>query len=419
MPNQNISIPINDRFFPKKKGVRYCEHVSLKTLSQIIPTPFYAYSKACLCHHAHNFKTILAALPHETELCYAVKANGLIEILKNIRTYGYGADIVSGGELTRARQAQIPTEKIVFSGVGKTEKEIKDAQNAGIRQINIESEQELETILTLASKANPIPCALRVNPDTKAPTHAKIATGNKNDKFGIAYEDILPLAQKIHQDDRLTFMGLATHIGSNIHDPKAFQDAFTKINQLAITLQQNALPVASIDLGGGLADASHSSTLIAYRELVKNIFHRYRGTLIFEPGRAIVAACGILVARILYIKNNTLIIDAGMNNMMRTALYHDEHGIITIEDTNTKNSHYHVAGPICESTDIFATNLTLCQQKSQNTLAIINSGAYGSTMQSLYNARPFIQEILIDGTTYQTIRKPFTTEDALKLEHMP
>ncbi|MBC6496963.1 MAG: diaminopimelate decarboxylase [Alphaproteobacteria bacterium GM7ARS4] len=418
-------------FFPYKEGLLHCDHVPISHILSLYPTPLYCYAQQALVHNATLFQQAISALPQKSLVCYAVKANGHIALLHILKRMGWGADIVSYGEMQRALKAGIAPEHIVFSGVGKTYDELAHAARHGIRQINIESQEELDDIENVVRHHPPphsIRCALRVNPDIQAPTHAKISTGNKHDKFGIQPDLIPTLAQRIHTHPALTFTGLAIHIGSQIRDARAFEPAFQCLKTLATALQQNAIPVPSLDLGGGLDICPpHNDTkrhFQTYAQSVHNILKTYQGTLIFEPGRSIIGNTAILIARVIRHKRqkhrNILIIDAAMNDLIRPALYHSEHPLLLAQEKHDEQPILtDVVGPICESSDMFNKNLMLPPLKAQDAVAIAHAGAYGAAMASSYNARPLCQEILVDGTHIHTISQPYTAEDAMRRETTP
>ena len=420
----SIRFPVSNDFFGYRRGDLHCEDVNLADVLREVATPFYLYAQAGVQAQARLFRDTLAGLEKTSLVCYAIKANGLIGLLRGIADAGLGADIVSRGELVRALRAGITPEKIVFSGVGKSRDELAQAMQAGIKQINIESPAELDDVIAVAAQGGyeDVPCALRVNTAIQAPTHRNIATAHSDDKFGIALADIESLARKIAGDERLAFKGLATHIGSNMTDLSGLENAFVTLRQLARTLEAQGLSVATLDLGGGLASRSGDEDkllLAAYRDMVAKVFADYRGMLIFEPGRFIVARSGVLVAKVIRSKKadsiTYLLIDAAMNDMMRPALYQASHPILPVRQ-GTKTYPYHVAGPICESTDVFFKGASLPRLERGDGVVITDVGAYGSVLAHQYNARPLIAELLVEGATYRVIKRAFPVEEALALE---
>ncbi|MBC6444345.1 MAG: diaminopimelate decarboxylase [Alphaproteobacteria bacterium GM202ARS2] len=416
---------MTDTFFRYKQGQLYCEDVALAVLLRGVATPFYVYSRGRVQTQARLFRQTVAELKQETLVCYAVKANGLTSLLRILADEGLGADIVSQGELVRALRGGVKPDTIVFSGVGKSRDELKLAMNTGIKQINIESEAELQDIIEVAEEGGlrDVPCALRVNTDTPAPTHRTIATAHKDDKFGIAIEAIPSLATRIANHRQLRLCGLATHIGSNMTELVAFKDAFIKLRELAWHLAGQGLTLETLDLGGGLAsrsDDEDKALVTAYRDMIAEVFADYGGTLIFEPGRFLMAKSGVLVSRVLRSKKadkvTYLLIDAGMNDMMRTALYDGCHPIKAVRQGEGQTYLYHVAGPICESTDVFQRDASLPRLERGDAVVLSDVGAYGSVLAHQYNARPLIAELLVDKGQHRVIKRSFSVDDALALE---
>jgi diaminopimelate decarboxylase len=405
--------------FNYKNGVLYAESVNLSKLAQEVQTPFYCYSKQAFVDNLNKFK---AALPNST-VCYAVKANANLAILKILAEAGAGADIVSGGELYAALKCGIPGSKIVYSGVGKTEKDISMAIQNDIRQINEESAEELDavnqTAIRLCGGAN---VALRVNPDVDAGTHKKITTGKKENKFGILWKDALPLYCKARYMSGVRIKGIAVHIGSQILNLKRFETAFKKIAKMVETLEKEGVIIQNIDIGGGLGVVYNYKTdkPVSYKEY-KKIIDRTLGGLkkhiILEPGRKIVANAGVLITKVLYNKksdgNNFLIVDAGMNDFARPALYDAYHEILPLRDWKRPLKTVSVVGPVCESSDVFARGRKLPALERGECVAIMGAGAYGSSMSSTYNLRPLAAEVLAEGDSYRVIRPAQTCEQML------
>ena len=412
--------------FSYKNTQLMAENVSLTQLAQSMGTPLYCYSTKAITDQFLTLNHALEGL--DTRLCFALKANSNLSIIRTLADLGAGADVVSEGELRRALEAKISPQKIVFSGVGKTVAELTLALTLNIYQINVESEAELMTLNSLAlSLGKKAPIALRINPDIDANTHHKISTGRSDDKFGIEWDrayDVLLMAQTL---PGLTLQGIAIHIGSQITQLKPFEEAFKKIKELLLRLKQKGLSFSSLDLGGGLAIPYQRDQIISfdcsdYADLVRHYFRDLNYSLIFEPGRFLVGNAGLLVSRVLYIKEGSarhfVICDAGMNDLMRPALYDSWHDIMPLEEPSrdTELRPYDVVGPICESSDIFCKDRPLPILKAGDYIAFMSAGAYGSSMSSTYNSRLLIPEILVHHHDYAVVRTRPTYQELFNLE---
>ncbi|MGC8534672.1 MAG: diaminopimelate decarboxylase [Rhizomicrobium sp.] len=407
------------RYFEYRDGTLHAEEVNLATLAQEVGTPFYCYSGAALRHH---YETFAAAMPKGSLIAYSVKANGNLAILRQLARLGCGADIVSGGELRKALAAGIPPARIVYSGVGKTVGEMTRALTAGILQFNVESEAELEALNSVAlSLGTRAPVAIRVNPDVDARTHAKITTGTKQSKFGISWNRAHQVYARAARLDGIRIVGIDCHIGSQIVELAPFEAAFTRIIALARQLRAEGLPITSIDFGGGLgvayrADNAPPAEPSAYGAMIAALTRSLEAQLIFEPGRRIVAEAGILVARVIYIKETETkrfaILDAGMNDLLRPALYDAYHEILPLNGPKANTTVYDVVGPVCETADLFAHERSLPELKAGDLVAILTAGAYGAVMASSYNARPPAAEVLVEAKDWAIIRGR-ADEDAL------
>ncbi len=398
----------------------FIEDVNLKDLAAKIGTPFYCYSKKSLVENFNKFKT---AFP-KADICYAVKANANIAILKILAAAGAGADVVSGGELFLALKCGIHGNKIVFSGVGKTQKDIALAIQNEIKQINIESADELEavnqTAIRLCMRAN---IAIRVNPDVDAHTHHKITTGKSENKFGISWPEAFELYKKASQMSGVRVRGIAIHIGSQILSLKPFEQAFKKLAAMIDQLEKEDIILQNIDIGGGLGvvynykkdKAIHAKD---FAVVVEKHLGRFKKHLILEPGRKIVANAGLLVSSVLYNKKGEnkdfLIIDAGMNDFARPALYDAWHEILPVRDWKRPIRKVDVVGPVCESSDTFAKDRPLPVLEPEELIAIMGTGAYGASMGSMYNVRPLTAEVLVDGAKHRIIRKRETYEEMIE-----
>ncbi len=407
--------------FAYRCGVLHAEDVDLALLADEIGTPFYCYSTATLEHH---YRAFADAVPKDSLIAFSVKANGNLGVLRTLARLGSGADVVSGGELKKALAAGIPADRIVFSGVGKTRAEMALALDAGIHQFNVESEPELAALNeTALAKGKRAPVTLRINPDVDARTHAKITTGTAENKFGIPIgraRDVYALAARM---EGIEIVGVDVHIGSQITDLAPFEAAFARTVELARLLRNDGHDIARLDLGGGLGvpyakDNSPPPVPAAYGALAERLTRGLDVRLIFEPGRLIAANAGVLVARVVYVKQGEtkafLILDAGMNDLLRPALYDAHHEIVSVAEpaSDHPRARYDVAGPICESTDIFAQGREMAALKSGDLVAFLSAGAYGAVMSSAYNARPPAPEVLVKGGQWSLVR-PRLTDDAL------
>lgn len=390
-------------------GVMHVERVPLPDIARAFGTPCYVYSKAAL---EHNYAELAHALSaHEALICYAVKANSNLSILNLFARAGAGFDIVSGGELERVIAAGGDPRKTVFSGVGKSAAEIRFALAREILCFNVESEDELMRIDDLARAANVrASISLRVNPDVDAKTHPYIATGLKSNKFGVAYEDARALYHRAAALGYVDIRGIDCHIGSQITELAPFADAIDKVLELVDALERDGIRLEHIDVGGGLGIRYRDETppsFSAYAQTIAERFGNRAQRLIIEPGRALVGNAGLLLTRVEYLKHNDdhafAIIDAGMNDLMRPALYGAHHEIISVTRRALAAQNYDVVGPVCESADVFgrARSLAIAQN---DLLAILSAGAYGSSMTSRYNTRPAPCEVIVDGEDIFEIR---------------
>jgi diaminopimelate decarboxylase len=407
--------------FAYRKSVLHAEDVDLARLADEVGTPFYCYSTATLERH---YRAFADAVPKGSLIAFSVKANGNLGVLKTLARLGSGADVVSGGELKKALAAGIPADRIVFSGVGKTKAEMALGLEAGIHQFNVESEPELAALNEVAlAKGVRAPVALRVNPDVDARTHAKITTGTAENKFGVPIARAREIYAAAAQMKGIAVVGVDVHIGSQLTDLAPFEAAFTRIVELARLLRADGHDIARLDLGGGLGvpytkDNSPPPEPAAYGALAERLTRDLGVKLIFEPGRLIAANAGVLVARVVYVKQGEtkafLILDAGMNALLRPALYDAFHEIVSVEEPapDRPRARYDVAGPICESTDVFAQGREMAALEAGDLVAFLSTGAYGAVMSSAYNARPPAPEVLVKGGQWSLVR-PRMTDDAL------
>jgi diaminopimelate decarboxylase len=415
-------------FFSYKDGMLSAEEVALDHLAEKVGTPFYCYSSATLERH---YKVFTSALPKDSLIAFSVKANGNLAVLKTLAKLGAGADVVSGGELKKARAAGIAADKIVFSGVGKTMDEMRLALEEGIFQFNVESEPELEALNALAlSMSKRASVTLRINPDVDAKTHAKITTGTSETKFGIPFahaREAYAMAAKLKG---IAIVGVDVHIGSQITDLEPFEAAFRRVGELVKTLRADGHIITRLDLGGGLGvpyieDNQPPPDPAAYGAMVTRVTRDLNCRLIFEPGRLIAANAGVLVARVIYVKRGDaktfLIVDAGMNDLIRPALYDSHHEIVPLREPEpgAERIKYDVVGPVCETSDLFAAARPLPELKSGDLVAIQSAGAYGAVMASSYNARPPAPEVLVRGTEWAIVRARLTHEQLIAQDHIP
>ncbi|MFZ5616040.1 MAG: diaminopimelate decarboxylase [Pseudomonadota bacterium] len=412
--------------FHVRDGVLHAEDVSLELLAEAVGTPFYCYSEATLRRHIRVFRDAFADM--KPLIAYSVKANSNLSVLKIMREEGAGADIVSGGELARALAAGVAGERIVFSGVGKTRMEMAAAIDAGIRQFNVESEGELEALSEVAlSKSALAPIAFRVNPDVSAGGHEKISTGKAEDKFGVPWTRARELYRKAAQLRGVAIKGVDVHIGSQISELAPFERAFMRVADLVRDLRKDGHPIERVDLGGGLGipygDKPEPPHPDEYARLIRRIAAPLGVELIFEPGRMIVGNAGILVARVLYVKEGEsrrfLIVDAAMNDLIRPALYDAWHAIEPVRGRAGEKIAYDVVGPVCESGDRFAKARMLAPMKDGDLVAFMSAGAYGAVQASQYNSRPLTPEVLISGARFAIIRRRPDYDAMLAAERNP
>jgi diaminopimelate decarboxylase len=412
--------------FQYKGDELYCEDVSVKKIAKEVGTPFYLYSYNTLKNHFRTFDSAFAGIPHL--VCFAVKSNSNIAILKIFAEEGGGFDIVSGGELYRVLLAGADPQKIVYAGVGKTREEIRYALKSNILMFNVESTQELFAIDEVAGEIGvKARVALRVNPDIDAKTHPYISTGLKTHKFGMSTKDALEGYRIARSLENIEVTGIHKHIGSQITQISPFMDALERIVELIDILKNEDLNIRYLDIGGGLGITYKDESPPHPKELAAELSPVLKGihcTIIFEPGRVIVGNAGMLVTRVLYTKRSEgktfLIVDAGMNDLVRPSFYGSYHSILPVD----KNSNSHkivadVVGPICESGDFLAKDRVLPELKKESLAAIMSAGAYGFTMSSNYNSRPRVPEILVRDKEFYIIRKRESYEDLVRGEEIP
>jgi diaminopimelate decarboxylase len=412
--------------FDYRDGRLFAEDVDLTALAEKVGTPFYCYSSATLERH---YKVFADAFPKSALIAYSVKANGNLGVLKTLARLGAGADVVSGGELKKALAAGIPASKIVFSGVGKKPDEMRLGLEHKIHQFNVESEPELIALNEVALSLKAIaPITIRINPNVDAKTHAKITTGTSENKFGIPWSRARAAYKLAATLPGLKIVGVDVHIGSQITQLAPFEAAFARVAELVKTLRANGHTISRVDLGGGLGvpyakDSPEPPLPASYGAMVGKATADLGVDLILEPGRLIAANAGILVSRVTFVKEGEakkfLILDAGMNDLIRPAMYDAHHEIVSVREGKGAAAVYDVVGPVCESSDIFAAARRLPELKAGDLVAILTAGAYGAVMASAYNARPPAAEILVKGDQWAVVRPRLSDDELIGLDRIP
>ena len=412
--------------FQYKNGELHCEGVPIRTIAQRVGTPFYLYSSQTLMNHIRAFDSAFAGVPHL--ICYALKSNSNSAVLRLLAREGAGADIVSGGELFRALRAGIDPKKIVYAGVGKRRDELEYALKVGVLMFNVESGEELHAIDQAAKDMRvQARIALRVNPDIDPKTHAYISTGLKENKFGISIDQALECYQLAKSLRHVEVIGVHQHIGSQITEVQPFVDAIQKLVGFVKELRGAGIQIKYINIGGGLGITYKDETPplpLDVANAVKPILKDCGCTIVMEPGRAIVGNAGILVTNALYHKESGdkrfLIVDAGMNDLIRPSLYEAYHEIRPVmQPTSTEQAPYDVVGPICESGDFLAKDRELPEVQSGELLAVMGAGAYGFSMSSNYNSRTRVAEVMVKGNEYYVVRERETYNDLIRGEKVP
>jgi len=410
-------------------GVLHAEAVGLDTLADAVGTPFYCYSTATLERHYKVFAGAFADV--NALVCYAMKANSNQAVIATLAKLGAGADVVSEGELMRARLAGVPTDKIMFSGIGKTARELALAVDEGILCINVESEPELDLLSSIASaKGRLANISVRVNPDVDSKTHHKIATGKAENKFGIPLSRAREVYARAAKLPGIKVTGVDMHIGSQITDLDPFDSAFMLLADFVRTLRGDGHTISHVDLGGGLGipyydDNEPPPHPDDYARLVKRATRGLDCRLIFEPGRLIVGNAGILVTRVLFVKHgeakNFVVIDAAMNDLIRPTLYDAYHEIWPVAEPTASARRFRadVVGPVCESGDFLALNRDLAEPADGALLAIMSAGAYGAVQAGTYNTRPLVPEVLVKDTQWAVVRPRLEVDQLLALDRMP
>jgi diaminopimelate decarboxylase len=415
--------------FAYRHGVLHAESVSLDTIAAAVGTPFYCYSTATLTRHYHVFAGAFADV--NALVCYAMKANSNQAVIKTLAKLGAGADVVSEGELKRALAAGIPANKIMFSGIGKTARELALAVDEGILCINVESEPELELLSSIAAaKGHTAYISVRVNPDIDAKTHHKIATGKAENKFGIPISRAREVYAHAARLPSLKVVGVDMHIGSQITDLDPFDNAFALLAEFVRTLRADGHTISHIDLGGGLGIPYHDDNEPPphpeqYADLVKRATRDLDCRLIFEPGRLIVGNAGILVTRVLFVKRGErktfVVVDAAMNDLIRPTLYDAHHGIWPVTETSptARRIRADVVGPVCESGDFLAHDRDLVEPAAGSLLAVMSAGAYGAVQAGTYNTRALVPEIMVKDAEWSVVRPRLDADALIALDRLP
>jgi len=415
--------------FAYRNGVLHAEAVNLDTLAATVGTPFYCYSTATLERHYNVFAG--AFVDVRALVCYAMKANSNQAVIKTLAKLGAGADVVSGGELLRARAAGIPADKIMFSGLGKTAHELELAVDERILCINVESEPELDLLSSIAaSKGQIASISVRVNPDIDAKTHHKISTGKAEDKFGIPLSRAREVYARAAKLPGLKVAGVDMHIGSQITDLDPFDDAFALLADFVRTLRADGHTISHVDLGGGLGipyrnENEPPPSPEAYAAVVKRATRDLDCRLIFEPGRLIVGNAGILLTRVLFVKHgeakNFVVVDAAMNDLVRPTLYDAYHEIWPVREgaTSARRIRADVVGPVCESGDFLALDRDLVEPENGALLAVMTAGAYGAVQAGTYNTRALVPEVLVKGAEWAVVRPRLEVDQLIALDRLP
>lgn len=415
--------------FLYRDGALFAEDVALADIAAAVGTPFYCYSTATLTRHYRLFQEALAGMDHL--ICFAMKANSNIAVLRVLADLGAGVDVVSMGEYLRAQAAGFPGDKIVFSGVGKTREEMRVALAGGIRQFNVESEPELRALSAVAVDMGKIaPITVRVNPDVDAKTHAKIATGKSENKFGIPIARARAVYAEAASLPGIEVVGIDVHIGSQLTSLDPFEAAYTKVAELTEILRADGHDIRRLDLGGGLGIPYERSNTapplpIEYGEVIRRTVGHLGCEIEIEPGRLIAGNAGVMVSSVIYVKEGEgrdfLIVDAAMNDLVRPAMYEAHHDIVPVIEPapGTPVATYDVVGPVCETGDTFARQRDIVPLAEGDLVAFRSAGAYGAVMASEYNSRPLIPEVLVRGDQFAVIRARPSFDEMIKRDTIP
>ena len=415
--------------FLYRDGVLHAEDVPISEIAAAVGTPFYVYSSATLLRHYHLFDDALSGMDHL--VCYAMKAASNQAILKTLAEAGAGMDVVSGGEYARAKAAGVPGERIVFSGVGKTEEEICQALTGGIRQFNVESEPEMDVLNRVAmSLGLTAPITIRVNPDVDAKTHAKIATGKSENKFGIPIARAREVYAMAGAMEGIEVIGIDVHIGSQLTDLAPFETAYNKVAELTEALRSDGHNIRRLDLGGGLGipytQSNEAPPLpTEYGALIQRTVGHLGCEIEIEPGRLIAGNAGLMVSGVIYVKSGEgrdfLILDSAMNDLIRPAMYEAWHDIVPVieAEPGVEQAPFDIVGPVCESGDTFAKERMMPPLSAGDLVAFRSAGAYGAVMSSEYNTRPLTPEVLVKDDQFAVIRARPTFDEIINRDTIP
>jgi len=412
-------------YFPHKNNEMFVEDIAIHDIAKTVQTPFYCYSSKAITQSFQDYQHAFSS--QNALICFAVKANSNQAVLTTLAKLGSGADVVSMGEISRAIAAGIPASKIVYSGVAKTHEEISYALELGILQFNVESEPELELISKVATALNKVAAiAFRVNPDVCANTHEKISTGKAENKFGVPISKAREAYQQAANLPGIKVQGVDVHIGSQLTSLAPFEETYKRIAQLVETLRSDGHEITVVDVGGGLGityDDEIIPTKQTYAEMVKAQLSHLNCKIILEPGRSLIGNAGILVSRVVFVKTGEerqfLMLDAGMNDLIRPSMYEAYHQILAVNNSSDKLNTYDVVGPVCETGDTFAKARDVHTSDEGDLIAIMSCGAYGAVMSSSYNTRMLAPEVLVKDNQFAVIRKRPSYEDVIKQDITP
>jgi len=412
-------------YFPHKDNEMFVEDIAISDIAKQVQTPFYCYSSAAIETSFQDYQNAFS--DQDALVCYAVKANSNQAVLATLAKLGSGADVVSMGEIRRAILAGIPANKIVYSGVAKTEEEINYALSLDIFQFNVESEPELELISKVATLLNKTAAiAFRINPNVCAQTHEKISTGKAENKFGVPISKARLAYKQAASLPGIKVQGVDVHIGSQLTNLAPFEEAYQRIAQLVIELREDGHDINVIDVGGGLGITYHDEVIPSkqtYAEMVKAQLGHLNCKIVIEPGRSLLGNAGILVSSVVFVKNGEerqfLILDAGMNDLIRPSMYDAFHQIIAVKKDDSSLKTYDIVGPVCETGDTFAKSRQVGESTSGDLIAIMSCGAYGAVMSSSYNTRMLAPEVMVKGNEFAVVRTRPSYEDIIKQDITP
>jgi len=411
-------------YFQYSNGMLFCEDVPVTKIADEIGTPLYLYSQGTFLRHYRHLDQALSEIEHM--ICFALKANSNVAVSRVLAREGAGAEVVSGGELYRAITAGVPGDKIVFNGNGKTEAELSYGLDSDILMFCVDSEQELDLLNAVAKRAGRnAPIAMRVNPDIPVETHPYVATGLKESKFGLQIDRAMACYEFAARADNLEVVGIHAHLGSQLLDVAPFEECVSRLAEAVKELKRQSIDIRHIDLGGGLGIRYNDEEPLSYEKYADTVAPYARDvgcTIVLEPGRSIVGNAGILLSRVLYVKQRCektfIVVDAAMNDLIRPAMYGSYHEILPVAEPGhvEKRMRADVVGGICESGDFLARNRELSAVQSGDLLAVMSAGAYGAAMSSTYNSRPLVPEVLVSGDTFKVIRRRQSYEEMVSLE---